>query len=124
MDRQKFKSYRRLKRRRRVRKSVIGTAERPRLSVYRSLRNVYAQIIDDTRGATIVAADSLELVRAGDLDAIRAGNRDGATVVGEKLAARARDAGVVSVRFDRGGYKYHGRIQALADGARKGGLEF
>ena len=124
MDRHKFKSVRRLKRRRRVRKSVVGTTERPRLSVYRSLRNVYAQIIDDTRGVTIVSADSLEMVRAGDLDAVRAGNREGATVVGEKLAERAKDAGVVTVRFDRGGYKYHGRVQALADGARKGGLEF
>ena len=124
MDRHKFKTYRRQRRHRRVRRSVAGTSDRPRLTVFRSLRNVYAQIIDDTRGMTLVSASSVEMVRAGDLEAVRAGNREGAAVVGEALAARAKDAGVVQVRFDRSGYKYHGRVQALADGARKGGLEF
>jgi large subunit ribosomal protein L18 len=124
MDRNRFKTYRRTKRRRRVRRKVFGSPDRPRLSVYRSLRNVYAQIVDDTRGVTIAQACSLELVRSGDLDATKAGNSEGASVVGEALAARAKDAGVSRVTFDRGGYKYHGRVKALADGARKGGLEF
>ncbi len=124
MNRHRFKTYRRMKRRKRVRKKVLGLPDRPRLSVFRSLRNVYAQIVDDTRGVTLACASSLELVRAGDLDAKQAGNADGATAVGEKLAARAKDAGVAQVTFDRGGYKYHGRVKALADGARKGGLEF
>jgi large subunit ribosomal protein L18 len=124
MDRHKRKSDRRLKRRRRVRKSVTGTSDRPRLSVFRSLRNVYAQIIDDSAGRTLAYASSLELVRSGSLDAVRAGNREGAELVGTTIAERAKEAGVSRVRFDRGGYKYHGRVQALADGARKGGLEF
>jgi large subunit ribosomal protein L18 len=124
MDRHKVKTFQRERRQRRVRKKVQGTSERPRLSVFRSLRNVYAQIIDDTRGTTLASASSLELVRAGELEAAKAGNRVGAEVVGQKLAARAKDAGVAKVAFDRGGYKYHGRVRALADGARKGGLEF
>ena len=124
MNRQRFKTFRRMKRRRRVRNKVFGLPERPRLSVFRSLRNVYAQIVDDSRGVTLACASSLELVRAGDLDAKQAGNREGAEVVGEKLAARAKEAGIGQVTFDRGGYKYHGRVKALADGARKGGLEF
>ena len=124
MNRNRFKTFRRAKRRKRVRKKVFGLPDRPRLSVFRSLRNVYAQIVDDTRGVTLACASSLELVRAGDLDAKQAGNSDGAAAVGEKLASRAKDAGVAQVTFDRGGYKYHGRVKALADGARKGGLEF
>ena len=124
MDRYKFKTFRRARRHRRVRKSISGTAEQPRLSVFRSLRNVYAQVIDDVRGTTLVQASSLEMVRAGDLDAVKAGNREGAEAVGAMIAERAKEAGVTRVCFDRGGYKFHGRVQALADGARKGGLEF
>jgi len=124
MNRQRFKTFRRMKRRLRVRKKVFGLPERPRLSVFRSLRNVYAQIVDDSRGVTLACASSLELVRAGDLDLKQAGNREGAGVVGEKLAPRAKEAGIAKVTFDRGGYKFHGRVKALADGARKGGLEF
>ncbi len=124
MNRHRFKTVQRLNRRRRVRKKVFGLPERPRLSVFRSLRNVYAQIVDDTRGVTLACASSLELVRAGDLDTKKAGNSEGAAVVGEKLASRAKEAGIAQVKFDRGGYRYHGRVKALADGARKGGLEF
>ena len=124
MNRQRFKTYLRKRRHLRVRKKVFGSPERPRLAVFRSLRNVYAQIIDDTRGVTLTCADSLELVRAGTLTAVQAGNKEGAEAVGTRLAERAKEAGIVSVKFDRGGYKFHGRIQALADGARKNGLEF
>ena len=124
MDRQKYKAFRRARRHRRVRGRIFGTADQPRLSVFRSLRNVYAQVIDDSRGVTLAQACSVEMVRAGDLDAVKAGNREGAGAVGTMIAARAKEAGVTRVRFDRGGYKFHGRVAALADGARKGGLEF
>lgn len=106
----------------RVRKTVNGTAERPRLSVYRSLNHVYAQIIDDTVGQTLVSATDLE-------PAVRSA-RDGknksevAHLVGEELAKKAKEKGIGAVVFDRGGFKYHGRVRALADGARKGGLSF
>ncbi|MBE3550196.1 MAG: LSU ribosomal protein L18p (L5e) [Brockia lithotrophica] len=109
-------------RHRRLRKKVVGTPERPRLSVYRSLRYIYAQIIDDTRGHTLVAASSLEPeIRSGlsstkDVEASRR--------VGEVIARRALEKGITRVVFDRGGYPYHGRIQALADAAREAGLEF
>jgi large subunit ribosomal protein L18 len=106
-----------LKRRhRRVRKKVVGTPDRPRLAVYRSNRHIYAQIIDDFAGRTLAAAST----SAG-------GNGDPtarAKAVGKDLAAKAKAAGVTQVRFDRGGFMYHGRIQAVADGAREGGLEF
>ena len=124
MNRQKFKAFRKARRHRRVRGRILGTAERPRLSVFRSLKNVYAQVIDDVRGVTLAQASSVEMVRAGDLDGVKAGNREGAEAVGSVIAERAKEAGVTQVRFDRGGYKYHGRVAALADGARKGGLEF
>ena len=124
MNRQSFKPHLRKRRHMRVRKKVFGSPERPRLAVFRSLRNVYAQIIDDTRGTTLTCADSLEMVRAGTLTVVQAGNKEGAEAVGTQLAERAKEAGIVKVKFDRGGYRFHGRIQALADGARKNGLEF
>jgi len=103
----------------RVRKRVRGTAERPRLAVYRSNRYIYAQVIDDTKGHTLAAASSQEPeLRGGTL------NVDTAAKVGELLAQRAKEAEVSAVIFDRGGYKYHGRIKALADAAREAGLEF
>jgi large subunit ribosomal protein L18 len=105
-------------RHKRLRKRVQGSSERPRLSVYRSLKHISAQIIDDSKGMTIAAASSHEKDIAGT------GNRDGAKAVGQALAKRAKEQGVKSVVFDRGGFKYHGRIAALADGAREGGLEF
>lgn len=101
----------------RIRKRVVGTTERPRLAVFRSLKHIYAQIIDDTTGNTLVAASSQE-------KEVTSGNKEGAKSVGTKLAERAKEKGITSVVFDRGGFKYHGRVEALADGAREGGLEF
>ncbi len=100
----------------RIRRKVSGTRERPRLAVFRSLRHIYAQLIDDTAGRTIAAAGSRESgIGSG-------GNARGARMVGEALAARARAAGVEVAVFDRGGCKYHGRIKALADAVREGGI--
>lgn len=104
------------------RKGVFGTPEQPRLNVYRSLNNTYAQIIDDTVGHTITSASTLERDlrdTVDDLEPVEA-----ARFVGKTIAERAKDAGVERVVFDRGGYQYHGRIQAVAEGARDGGLEF
>ncbi|MBC6464553.1 50S ribosomal protein L18 [Actinomadura alba] len=104
----------------RVRKKVVGTAARPRLVVTRSTRHVFAQIIDDTVGRTLVSASTLEAgLRSDDGDKTAKSRK-----VGELLAQRAKDAGVTAVVFDRAGNKYHGRIAALADGARESGLEF
>ena len=108
----------RLRRRRRVRAKVRGTAERPRLSVFRSNRGVSAQLIDDVAAVTLVAVNWVE----PDLKGL--GRMDQAKRAGELLAQRAKDAGIETCIFDRGGYKYHGRVQALADGAREGGLAF
>jgi len=109
---------RRLKRRRRVRAKVRGTAERPRLSVFRSNRGIQAQVIDDVTGHTLAAVNWTE----GDLKDLK--SMDQAKRAGELLAERAKTAGVESVVFDRGGYRYHGRVKALAEGAREGGLTF
>lgn len=103
----------------RVRKKVVGTPERPRLSVYRSEKNIYAQIIDDVNAVTIVAASSLEKDFA-----VKGGNKEGAKLVGEAVAKKAIEKGISEVVFDRGGYVYHGRVQSLADGAREAGLKF
>jgi large subunit ribosomal protein L18 len=112
------KQRRRLRRRKRVRGKVFGTAERPRLAVHRSNRGVFAQLIDDERGHTVAAVSWIE----PDLRSLPP--KEQATKVGEVLAERARGAGIESCVFDRSGYKYHGRVQALADGARSGGLRF
>jgi large subunit ribosomal protein L18 len=104
----------------RVRKRVVGTAERPRLVVTRSLRHIYAQVIDDTVGHTLVSASTLDTGLRGT----EGDKKDQARKVGELLADRAKSAGVSQVVFDRGGNAYHGRIAALADAARSGGLEF
>jgi large subunit ribosomal protein L18 len=108
----------RLRRRRRVRARIVGTAERPRLSVYRSNRGVFAQLIDDGKGHTIAAVNWIE----PDLRKLTAS--DQAKKAGELLAERAKAAGVESCVFDRGGYQFHGRVKALAEGAREGGLNF
>ena len=113
------------RRRKRIRKAVRGSQARPRLAVYRSSKHIYAQIIDDDAGATLAAASS----RLGDLpapeeDAGLSGKKAQAWGVGQLVANKAKEAGVSSVIFDRGGFLYHGRIAALADGARAGGLEF
>ena len=105
------------KRRNRIRRKVFGTAERPRLSVYRSNVHIYAQLIDDLEGHTLAAAGSREVTGAED-------GTDAARKVGELVASRAADAGIETAVFDRGGNKYHGRIAALAEGARSGGLKF
>lgn len=110
----------RLRRHTRVRKTVFGTAERPRLNVYRSLKNIYAQIIDDTSGLTIVAASSLDEA----LKENYGGNQDAAREVGKLVAKKAAEKGITQVVFDRGGYLYHGRVKELAEGAREGGLDF
>jgi len=109
----------RLKRHARVRGKISGTAECPRLCVYRSLSNIYAQIIDDVKGVTLCSASSTEK----DFGSY-GGNKTAARKVGEVIAKRAADKGITEVVFDRGGYIYHGRVQELADGAREGGLKF
>jgi len=110
------------RRRNRIRKKVKGTPERPRLCVFRSNANIYAQVIDDMEGVTIVAASTLETEIGGELKA--RGNITAAKKIGEAVAKRALEKGVSSVVFDRGGYIYHGRIKALADAAREAGLKF
>ncbi len=104
----------------RLRKRLAGTSQRPRLSVFRSLRHTYAQIVDDRSGRTLAAASSQEK----NSSAGSGGNVAGAKQIGQLIAERARQAGVTQVVFDRGGYQYHGRIQALAEAAREGGLKF
>ena len=109
----------RLKRHARVRGKISGTAETPRLCVYRSNANISAQIIDDVKGVTLVSASSLEKDLKG-----HGGNKESATEVGKMIAERAIAKGITNVVFDRGGYLYHGRVSALAEGAREGGLKF
>lgn len=110
------------RRHRRVRKKVFGTPERPRLSVYRSLKHMYAQIIDDTVGHTLVFVSTLDPALRAKLKGT--GNKEAARAVGEELARRALAKGITKVVFDRGGFLYHGRVAAVAEGARAGGLEF
>ncbi len=104
----------------RVRKKVSGTADIPRLSVYRSLKNIYVQIIDDTTGRTLVSASTLD----ADLRANYGGNKEAAKAVGLSIAKKALDANIKAVVFDRGGYVFHGRVAEVAAGAREGGLDF
>jgi len=112
------KEHRRLKRRRRVRAKITGTADRPRISVFRSNRGVFAQLIDDESGRTLAAVNWTE----DDLKSLK--RMEQAKKAGELLAERAKAAGVEKVAFDRSGYRYHGRIKALAEAAREGGLQF
>jgi len=118
------KDKREARRRRRlhVRKRVVGTPERLRLSVFRSLKHIHAQVIDDYQGHTLVAASTLDPELNGKLKGLT--KTEQAELVGALLARRALEKGIKQVVFDRGGYKYHGRVKALAEGARKGGLEF
>jgi large subunit ribosomal protein L18 len=111
-----------LRRHQRVRKHVAGTPERPRLNVFRSLAHIYAQVIDDVSGRTLVSASTVEAELKSELAGKKKAEQ--AKRVGAAVAARAKAKGVTRVVFDRGGYKYHGRVKALADGAREGGLEF
>jgi len=110
----------RLERHKRIRKSLAGTAERPRLNVFRSNANITAQIIDDEKGITLVSASSLEK----ELNIKNGGNIEAAKIIGAEIAKRAKKAKIEKVVFDRGGYLYHGRVRALADAARENGLEF
>ncbi|MBI4201041.1 MAG: 50S ribosomal protein L18 [Chloroflexi bacterium] len=107
----------------RVRRRVRGVTDKPRLSVFRSLRQIYAQVIDDATGRTLAASSSLGSKEAGKTNG-RPKKVEVARIVGEEIARRAKASGVTKVVFDRGGYKYHGRVKALAEAARKGGLEF
>lgn len=109
----------RLHRHKRVRGKISGTSERPRLNVFRSGNNIYAQVIDDSKGVTLVSASSLEKSFEG-----KGNNVEAAQQVGKALGQRAKDKGIDTVVFDRGGYLYHGRVKALADGAREAGLTF
>lgn len=109
----------RLKRHTRVRAKISGTSERPRLNVFRSAKNIYAQVIDDVAGVTLASASTLEKEFTG-----YGGNKDAAFKVGEIVAKRAAEKGITNVVFDRGGFIYHGRVQKLAEGAREGGLKF
>ena len=113
---QKTREQQRFRRHLRVRKKVKGTSERPRLVVFRSLKHITAQIVDDVSGRT--------LLTVGSTDLLTGKKTDKSTEVGKRIAARAKDAGITKVVFDRAGYKYHGRVKAVADGAREGGLEF
>ena len=109
----------RKRRHRRVRGKISGTPQRPRLNVFRSKAHIYAQVIDDASGKTICAASTVEKDFLGN-----GGNVEAAKKIGEAIAARAKEKGIEEVVFDRGGYLYHGRVQALAEGAREGGLKF
>lgn len=122
MDQRKTVDARRLRRQRHVRKKLFGTAERPRLAVFRSSKHIYAQIINDSDGKTLAAASTVE----PDLKSQQAygGNKAAASVVGKAVAERAKKAGIDKVCFDRRSYKYHGRVQALAEAAREAGLQF
>jgi large subunit ribosomal protein L18 len=122
MSRIADRKQRRQRIRQRYRKVVRGTESRPRLAVYRSLRHVYAQLIDDQRGATLVAASTLEQETGGSLKSTS--GRAAGKRLGEVIAARAKDRGIANVVFDRGGFRYHGVIRAIADGAREAGLQF
>jgi large subunit ribosomal protein L18 len=109
----------------RIRKRLQGTPERPRLNIYRSVGHIYAQVIDDSKGVTVVSASSLELGKAADGKThVSGGNIAAAKQVGRSIAERAKQNGIRKVVFDRGGYLYHGRVKALAEAAREAGLEF
>lgn len=118
----KLKRAQRARRQTRVRSVVTGTTARPRLNVFRSLSNIYAQVIDDTVGRTLASASTIDNDVASQLEG--KSKTDAARIVGKVVAERAKEAGITKVVFDRGGFQYHGRVAALAEGARDGGLEF
>ncbi len=122
MNQRKLVEVRRLRRQRHVRKKLSGTAERPRLAIFRSSKHIYAQVINDANGTTLASASTLDAeVKA---EQAYGGNKAAATIVGRKVAERAKKAGIDKICFDRRSYKYHGRVQALADAAREAGLQF
>ncbi len=116
------KREQRERRQRRIRARVAGSPERPRLNVFRSLDNIFAQVIDDTAGVTLVSASTIDKQIRAQVEGKT--KIESAKIVGQVLAQRAKEAGIGKVVFDRGGYRYHGRVAALAEGAREGGLEF
>ena len=116
-------SDKRLKNKIKIRKKISGTAERPRLAVFKSLKQIYAQIIDDNNAVTLLSASSLSKEISDDIKNAKS-KIDKSKVVGKLLAEKAKEKGIETVVFDRSGYRYHGRVQAIADGAREGGLKF
>ena len=120
MERIKLKSIRHARRKKGIRRRVFGGPDRPRLTVFRSARHIYAQLVDDLSGRTLASASSLE--KGGKMD--NGGNCQAAGKIGAALARRAKEAGIEAAVFDRNGYRFHGRIKALADAAREGGLKF
>ena len=122
MSRVKDRKQRRNKIKRRFRQQVRGTAQRPRLAVFRSLRHIYAQVIDDEQGITLASVSTLDKAASGGLSST--GGSEAGKRIGELIAERAKDRGVEAVVFDRGGFRYHGVIRAIADGAREAGLKF
>ncbi len=122
MANKKSRAAARARRHRRVRKKISGTPERPRLNVFRSLGDIYAQVIDDEAGCTLASASSIDKELRSQMKGLS--KTEQAELVGKKVAERAKEAGVKEVIFDRGGYRYIGRVRALADGAREGGLQF
>lgn len=115
-------STKRLKNKIRIRKKISGTADRPRMAVYKSLKQIYTQIIDDTTGVTLAAASSLSKEIANDISSAK-NKIEKSKVVGKLIAEKANEKGIKTVVFDRSGYRYHGRVQAIAEGAREGGLK-
>lgn len=122
MDKNKEKHNGRLKKHRRVRKKVVGTPECPRMSVFRSARNISCQLIDDDAGTTLMGLSTMDKTLREQLK--NGGNKQAAEVLGKEIAVRAKEKGVTKVVFDRGGFKFHGRVKALAEAARKAGLKF
>ena len=120
MPKIKTKEDGRSRRKLRLRKKIMGTADKPRLSVYRSLNHIYVQAIDDSSGKTLLSASTQEIVESGK----RTGNKDAAKRVGELIAEKCKQKGIDTIVFDRGGYLYHGRVKALAEAARAAGLKF
>ena len=118
MEKNRLKRVRQNRRKRGIRKRIFGAPERPRMTVYRSLKHIYVQVINDLEGTTIAQASSRQAA------AEAGGNKDAAAAVGKLIAERAKEAGITEVAFDRNGYRYHGRVKALADAAREGGLKF
>ena len=123
-DKNIFKAEKRTKIRKRIRGKVIGTEAKPRLSVFRSLKHIYAQLIDDDHGKTLAQTSTLAKDVIADAESAKKGKTPVSRIVGKHIARLAKEKGIEAVVFDRGGYKYHGRIKALAEGAREGGLKF
>ena len=122
MIKKRSRNEMRVLRHERVRRNLRGTAQKPRLSVFRSLKHISVQVIDDDLGCTMVSASTVEKDMKGQLE--KTGNRDAAVLIGKTIAERALSKGIKAVVFDRGGHRFHGRVQALADAAREAGLEF